>query len=335
MKMNRKLQMSSPCAERIQPAASHPAQTGTGLQTLAKNGKSFYWASRLLGRQMATDAAELYSLCRLLDDIADCDIDGLDKGARTKRLRHIRRQLTQIDAGHKPDQPDPVLIQYMPLMNRCRIPVTPLIHLLDGLLLDQSAMLVKDEAELVVYAYHVAGAVGLLMCPVLDCNDRTAFRFAVDMGIGMQLTNIARDILEDAKMGRRYLPESWTGRLSPDQIIACAQAPESQNFKQIQAATDKLLTLADKYYESGRLGLRFLPVRARYGIAVAADVYRAIGTRLRARQLRWGDGRVVTSRGEKLSASLQALSRLYRQPEATHNSNLHEPLTSLVDEAVK
>ena len=76
-------------------------------------------------------------------------------------------------------------------------------------------------------------------------------------------------------------------------------------------------------------------MRARYCIAVAAGVYRAIGTRLRARQLRWGDGRVVTSRGEKLSASLQALTRLYHEPEATHNSNLHEPLASLIDEALK
>ena len=84
--MNRKLQMSDPCAERIQPPAYLPAETGTALQTLAKNGKSFYWASRLLGRQMASDAAELYSLCRLLDDIADCDIDGLDTEAGTHRL---------------------------------------------------------------------------------------------------------------------------------------------------------------------------------------------------------------------------------------------------------
>jgi phytoene synthase len=284
---------------------------------------------------VAKDAAELYSLCRLLDDIADGDINGLDAKEGTHRLRHIRRQLTQIDAGKIPEQPDPALLQYMQVMKRCQIPVMPLIHLLDGLLLDQSAMLLRDEEDLVAYAYHVAGAVGLLMCPVLGCDDRTAFRFAVDMGIGMQLTNIARDILEDAHMGRRYLPESWTGQLSPNQIVACAKAPESQNYKQIQAAADRLLTLADQYYESGRLGLGFLPVRARYGIAVAAGVYRAIGTKLRVRKLRWGDGRVVTSKSEKLSASLQALSKLYRLPKATHNSNLHEPLTGLLDEALK
>ena len=327
--------MSCARAEQIQKDAHYPAETGTALQKLAKNGKSFYWASRLLGHQMATDAAELYSLCRLLDDIADGDIDGLDTEAGTKRLRHIRRQLTQINVGHIPDQLDPSLLQYMPVMNRRQIPVMPLIHLLDGLLLDQSAMMVKDEAELVVYAYHVAGAVGLLMCPILGCENRTAFRFAVDMGIGMQLTNIARDILEDAQMGRRYLPESWAGQLSPEQIIACAKTPESQDYKQIQAAAEKLLNLADRYYESGRLGLGFLPLRARYSIAVAADVYRAIGTRLRARQLRWGDGRVVTQKVEKLTVSMQALAGQYREPTSAHNRNLHTPLVSLLDEALK
>ena len=327
--------MSSPSAERIQQNAHYLSETGTALQTLAKNGKSFFWASRLLGRQMAADAAELYGLCRLLDDIADGDVHGLGTEAGTKRLRQIHLQLTQIDAGQMPDQLDPALSQYIPVMNRRQIPVMPLIHLLNGLLLDQSTMLVKDEAELIVYAYHVAGAVGLLMCPVLGCKNRAAFRFAVDMGIGMQLTNIARDILEDARMGRRYLPESWTGQLAPNQIVACAQAPDSPEYKQIQVATDRLLALADQYYESGRLGLGFLPVRARYSIAVAADVYRSIGIRLRAHQLRWGDGRVVTSNGEKLSASLQAFSRLYRQPKAAHNSNLHAPLASLIDEALK
>ena len=327
--------MSSPRAEQIQQDAPDPVKTAIALQTLAENGKSFYWASRLLGRQTATDAAELYRLCRLLDDIADGDIKGMDTKAQTKRLIQIRHQLIQMDVGKIPDLTDPVLLSYIPVMSRRRIPIMPLIHLLDGLLLDRSAMLIKDKAELVAYAYHVAGAVGILMCPVLRCENRLAFRFAVDMGIGMQLTNIARDILEDAQMGRRYLPGSWTDQLTPDQIIACAKAPESNDYKQIQAAADRLLSLADQYYESGRMGLGFLPVRARYSIAVAADVYRAIGTRLRARQLRWADGRVVTSKSEKLSVSLRALFRLYRQPKVPHNSSLHAPLASLLDEALR
>ena len=295
----------------------------------AFTGHLVFWAAKRQQMQLSLQ------LCRLLDDIADGDIKGMDTKAQTKRLIQIRHQLIQMDVGKIPDLTDPCLLSYIPVMSRRQIPIMPLIHLLDGLLLDRSAMLINDKAELVAYAYHVAGAVGLLMCPVLGCKNRTAFRFAVDMGIGMQLTNIARDILEDARMGRRYLPESWIGKLSPEQIIGCADNPESQEYKQIQAATDRLLTLADQYYESGRLGLGLLPVRARYGIAVAADVYRAIGTRLRARQLRWGDGRVVTGNVEKLFASLQALSKLYNQPEAAHDSNLHAPFASLIDEALK
>ena len=114
--------------------------------------------------------------------------------------------------------------------------MAPFVHLLDGLLSDQQPVLIRDQAELVRYAYHVAGAVGLLMCPVLGCRDPAAFRFAVDMGIGMQLTNIARDIAEDAELGRRYLPESWCGPLRPEQISLFNRAGHTdiKRFRQPQ-----------------------------------------------------------------------------------------------------
>lgn len=300
------------------------------LDTLAKNGKSFYWASRLLGRRMAADAAELYSFCRLLDDIADGDADG-----GKARLSAIRNQLLILNDRAMPKDMDPALVRYLSVMRRCAIPVMPMIHLLDGLLLDQNPMLVEDEAELVKYAYHVAGAVGLLMCPVLGCRDRAAFCFAVDMGIAMQLTNIARDILEDAHLGRRYLPQSWCGGISPAQLIACSAEPDTDTYKTVQASTDKLLQLADRYYQSGQNGLGFLPPRARMGIAVAGQVYRRIGVRLRARGLRWGDGRVVTSPAEKLSASLGALNQLNKGKQAVHDHHLHQPIADLMSEALR
>ena len=300
------------------------------LKTLAKNGKSFYWASRLLGRRMAGDAAELYSFCRLLDDIADADAPG-----GKDRLSAIRSQLVILHERAMPEEMDPALARYLGVMRRCAIPVMPMIHLLDGLLLDQEPMLVRDEAELVRYAYHVAGAVGLLMCPVLGCRDQAAFCFAVDMGIAMQLTNIARDILEDAHLGRRYLPQSWCGPLSPDQIITCSAAPDTNRYKAVQAGADRLLMLADRYYESGWAGLSYLPPRARIGIAVAGQVYRRIGGRLRARGLKWGDGRVVTSTAEKLSASLSALTHLNKGKGPAHDRSLHQPIADLMDEAMR
>ena len=300
------------------------------LDTLAKNGKSFYWASRLLGRQMAADAAELYSFCRLLDDIADGDAAG-----GKDRLTAIRSQLLILNDRDMPEDMDPALARYLGVMRRCALPVMPMIHLLDGLLLDQEPMLVRDQAELVRYAYHVAGAVGLLMCPVLGCRDRTAFRFAVDMGIAMQLTNIARDILEDAHLGRRYLPQSWCGPMRPQQIITCSADPHTDAYKTVQASADRLLMLADRYYESGRNGLGYLPRRARTGIAVAGQVYRRIGVRLRARGLRWGDGRVVTNIPEKLSASLTALAYLNTAKSTAHDNSLHQPIADLMDEALR
>ena len=306
-------------------AAAEPAR-----ETLAKNGKSFYWASRLLGRQMATDAAELYAFCRLLDDIADGDASG-----GPDRLQVIRGQLTRLADNSEPDRTDPGLAACLPVIRRCGIPAAPLIHLLDGLLSDQEPVFIEDQDALVRYAYHVAGAVGLLMCPVLGCRDKAAFRFAVDMGIGMQLTNIARDILEDAQLGRRYLPERWCGPLRPAEIIACSDQPETQHYQAVQVAADRLLTLADRYYESGQKGLVWLPWRARLGIAVAGTVYREIGVKARRTGLRWGDGRVVTSKAEKLGASVSALGQMGGSRTARHDPALHQPIADLIAEAVR
>lgn len=141
------------------------------------------------------------------------------------------------------------------------------------------------------------------MCPILGCMNRHAFSFAIDMGIAMQLTNIARDVLEDAKMGRRYLPANWVGQLSASDILACANTPDSREAIQVKAGIDRLLSLADAYYDSGRKGLVYLPPRAHIAIAVAANVYREIGQKLRRCRLNWSAGRVVTNKLEKVMAS--------------------------------
>ena len=128
--------------------------------------------------------------------------------------------------------------------------------------------------------------------------------------MAMQLTNIARDVLEDAKMGRRYLPAKWTENLDPQDICATARHPQGAESLVITTAIDRLLHLADSYYESGQRGLVYLPLRAHIAIAVAANVYRAIGQKLRRRQLDWTKGRVVTNRAEKILSSLTASASL-------------------------
>ena len=291
--------------------------------SLSRNGRSFAWAARFLGPQVGSDAAMLYSFCRILDDLADGDME-----FGPERLEVIRTGLHK-NTPHI----DPSLAEFWPVMQRCAVPAEPLIHLLDGLLLDQKPVRIETEMALVRYAYHVAGAVGLLMCPVLGCASKDAEPFAIDMGIAMQLTNIARDIHEDAQMGRRYLPSDWVGSLEPEDILRAGSRPASQDYKAVEAGTEKLLLLADRYYESGRRGLSYLPVRSHLSIGVAGMVYRAIGTKLRKNGLDWAGPRTVTSSSEKLMASLKILPSLLKRGKrstAEHDLRLHTPLFGYV-----
>ena len=102
--------------------------------------------------------------------------------------------------------------------------------------MDQHPVRVDDEAGLVRYCYHVAGTVGLMMCHILNARSSDAYAFAIDLGIAMQLTNISRDVLEDARMGRRYLPAAWVGDITPDDIVAAAEGHNDRVRAQVAAA---------------------------------------------------------------------------------------------------
>ena len=181
------------------------------------------------------------------------------------------------------------------------------------------------------YAYRVAGTVGILMCDMLDCDHKNALDHAMDLGIAMQLTNIARDVLEDAEMGRRYLPESWVGDLQPSRIVALAKTPLDNDAVAVTTAVERLLNLADDYYKSGMEGFSYLPLRAHISIAIAAHVYRQIGVQLRLKQHGWHHGREVTSRFTKIICSIKALGSLVKRwhSYAQHNAALHQPIRGL------
>ena len=272
---------------------------------------------------MGGDAARLYAFCRLLDDMADGDIEN-----GPARLAAIRADML---AGRPGD--DPALRAFMPLMAEKRFPPDVLIALIDGLLEDQAeVVLIADEAALLRYAYRVAGTVGLLMCHVLDCHAPLARAHAIDLGIAMQLTNIARDVMEDAQMNRRYLPGTWVGDAGPADILAAASDPEGAVAAQVRAAVARLLSLADRFYSSGAEGYRYLPWRAHMSIAVAARVYRQIGVQLAAADFAWHEGRQVTSRATKLRCSTIALAGLAGRMgarRAQHDTRLHTALRGL------
>ena len=284
---------------------------------LATSGESFFWARRFLGPKMGHDAAVLYSFCRVLDDMADGDIpDG------PAHLREIHSLLKEGEWSRHP-----ILKHHAPLVDAYALPHDVIGSLVDGLMDDQAPqVLMNDEADLIQYAYKVAGTVGLLMCNILNNDDSRAKAHAVDLGIGMQLTNIARDVVEDAKMGRRYLPGDWVGHLSPEEIVLASKDPTSHEGTLITLAVERLLELAEVYYASGRAGLSYLPLRAHFSIGVAAKVYRQIGRQLLKSKDSWHGQRQVTSKASKMMCTVRATSNLIWRiphPRRRHDVGLH------------
>ena len=284
---------------------------------LATSGESFFWARRFLGKKMGHDAAVLYSFCRVLDDMADGDLpDGFE---------HLSAIQASLEKGEWNDHA--LLRHHAPMVNEYNLPKDVIASLVEGLMDDQAdEVLLPDEESLIQYAYKVAGTVGLLMCEILNNSDPKAKPHAVDLGIAMQLTNIARDVVEDARMGRRYLPGSWVGNMSPEDILDAALDPYGPDGVQITRAVERLLDLAESYYASGRAGLAYLPARAHFSIGVAAKVYRQIGRQLLRSKDSWHGKRQVTSKGSKMLCTFRATASLARRlPHARrpHNTELH------------
>ena len=288
-------------------------------QVLARHGKSFYWASKFLGVELADRAARLYQFCRYVDDLADGDLPD-----RQESLEDIRARLSgkELAAG-------PEIEAFIALANSNNIPLSAASELLDGMLSDQNPTAVADEAKLLRYCHAVAGTVGLMMCRVLNCEEPRADSFAIDLGVAMQLTNISRDVLEDAKMGRRYLPASWAN-FTPAQIAKAGLEDEDTDCReQVAHGVARLLDLSEQYYASALLGIRLLPFRSRLSIAIALRVYRQIGWVLRRRNLAWWQGRVMVTGGEKALLSLRSLADLRPIKVPPHRTQLHQHLQGL------
>ena len=237
---------------------------------LREHGKTFTWARRFLGRRHAERATWLYALCRHLDDTAD---DAKDPGVAAEDLRQVRAELATGRSN------DPLVREVLRQFGGNAASRDAAVSLVDGVLRDLGEVAFASDRELMRYCYRVAGTVGVMMCAVLDQPDPEAAPFAVDLGIAMQLTNIARDVHEDAARGRRYLPAETVDGAD---AAALASLDRDGLRASVQAARLRLLDRAERYYESGRRGLAFLPLRARFAILIAAENYRAIGARVRA-----------------------------------------------------
>ena len=291
---------------------------------LKKHGRSFHWAGKFLNKEYINRAAELYGFCRILDDIADSGEANSHKHLINIKSIIKKNSITELENIYS--------INYPKFLKSSSKKVV--IDLIDGLILDQKVVLFKQEEDLIRYSYHVAGTVGIMMCDALKCDNDLAKSFAIDLGIAMQLTNIARDVLEDAKMGRRYLPGSWVQNISPKEIVLAANTNDLKTIHMISKAIKKLLILAEQYYLSGEKGFNFLPFNSRIAISVASGVYREIGVQLENKNYNWQNGRQVTSIYTKIKITFFKIVKeiFYFRFLKRHNSELHIFLENLVNE---
>lgn len=286
------------------------------IEVMHKYGKSFYWASFFLGREHTSNAAILYQFCRFLDDVAD--------GSETNRIGLLKAVSESVRL--KQDHPEPCVKNFLAMSKKNNLSSQPAVELIAGMLSDQEIVEITSERELLRYCHAVAGTVGVMMCKILGCKTDAANQFAVDLGIAMQLTNIARDVLEDASMGRRYLPSEWLS----DSIKTDDIANINPSCKEsIVFAIQKLLVLSEKYYLSALTGTKLLPVRSRFAIIVALRIYRAIGTKLAKNNCNWWMGRTIISKSSKLILTLRSMVDLFVIRKLPHEKKLHLHLKGL------
>ena len=295
------------------------------LEILKKNGKSFYWAGQLLPKKYLIRCAELYSFCRLLDDIADSKI----KADNLSKLKNILN-LIKKDDYHKLKK---YKINIPDYLKKSELAKAKIIDLIDGLIFDQKQVRIKNERELILYCYRVAGTVGVLMCIALDCKEKKSHDFAIDLGIAMQLTNILRDIKEDAELNRRYLPGNFVKNLTPKQIINISQNIKHKDHLIVQEAIKKILLLSNLYYKSGNAGLFFLKFQFKIVIAIASNIYRQIGVKLKNKSYNWYEGRIFTTIYEKFKITIKtilSISLFFKINSPKHKLSLHKHLKEIL-----
>jgi phytoene synthase len=282
------------------------------IAVLAQHGRSFRLTGRLLPRATLSSAADLYAFCRAVDDMAD---ESIDQDAAHAGLLHLRQAVLTKDASH------PLAAQLLAL----QASTEAAIALIDTVLSDLGPVRVADEAALLRYAYGVAGTVGLQMCAVLGADDPRAAPHAIDLGVAMQLTNIARDVAEDTARDRLYLPATW---LPPGLEPAGVMDAPGPVFTAVQ----QVLARADRRYRSVEQGFHHLPPQMRPAIRAAARLYEEIGLQV----LRQGpgylhSGRCVVPLPRKLLLLAGCLGAgvLGRVPAEPHDPILHTALRGL------
>jgi 15-cis-phytoene synthase len=242
---------------------------------LCNGSRSFALAARLLPKDIATAATALYAFCRVADDLID---GAADAQAQARALRHLGRRLDDIYRDQPQDYPEDRALTC--LVRSHGIPRALPETLLEGFAWDAAGYRYHTLADVEAYGVRVAGTVGMMLCLLMGERRPAQLARACDLGIAMQLTNIARDVGEDAAAGRVYLPTAWFHRDGLD-VAGWLQAPVQDS--RIAGMVAALLRRAAALYRRADAGIERLPVRYRVGMRAASRVYAEIGEAL-ARQ---------------------------------------------------
>ncbi|MDA8822635.1 squalene/phytoene synthase family protein [Candidatus Pelagibacter bacterium] len=211
---------------------------------LKSHAKSFYWASFFLSKEIYSKCSALYNFCRTLDDIVD-DSDNLE--IKKKNFLKFKNDFTNRNLEN-------LIIKSMwQVIEEENISKKIIFDLFDGVETDLfESVKIKSKKDLLVYSYRVAGTVGLMMSKILKVKNKESLKGAIDLGIAMQLTNIARDVIEDKNRNREYIEFSFS-------------------------SIKETVYSAEMFYKKSFFAIRSIPIKSRFSVIVARRVYRKIG----------------------------------------------------------
>jgi phytoene synthase len=267
-------------------------------ETIKVGSKSFAAAARLFDPATRRSVLMLYAWCRHCDDVVDGQELGFGVAAPAHdphgELARLYGQTQRAYAGEAMN--DPAFAAFREVALRHAIAPRYAFDHLAGFAMDVDGARYETLEDTLRYCYHVAGVVGLMMASIMGAKEAKVLDRACDLGLAFQLTNIARDIVDDAGVGRCYLPAAWLREAG----IPLDEIALPQHRAALARVAARLVDHAEPYYDSSLDGIRALPLRSAWAIATARNVYRQIGIEVKARGPRAWDERVGTSKATKL-----------------------------------
>ncbi|MEO1686523.1 MAG: phytoene/squalene synthase family protein [Pseudomonadota bacterium] len=280
--------------------APHAEDLAACREAIRHGSRSFHAASRLLPRRVREPALALYAFCRCADDAVDEEAD--EAAAKARAVQSLRARLDLVYEARPQDHPADRAMAA--IVERFEMPRALPEALIEGLEWDAQGRTYETLDDLHAYAARVAGAVGAMMTVLMGVRRPEALARACDMGNAMQLTNMARDVGEDARAGRLFLPKSWLREVGIDPAEFLA---DPRFTPELGGLVERMLAEADRLYARARPGVGQLPAVCRPAIHAAGRIYGEIGAVVRAQGCDSVSARAVTTTRRKLALAGRAM----------------------------